>query len=345
MRIPQHIIISRTDSIGDIVLAMPVAAVLKQQFKGIKIALLGRAYTRDIALACEHIDEFISLDDFMQQDVFINGEKPDTIIHLTAEAPIAKRALKLKIPVRIGTSRRLFHLWTCNRFVWLNRKNSSLHESQLNLKLLKPLGIKKIFSLSEIANLYGLNRLQKLSNEYLPLLHPEKFNLIIHPKSRGSSREWPLDHFITLINLLDANEYNILLSGVEAEIPFVEQIAGKVNKPVINIAGKISLPQFIPLISEADAVLANSTGPVHIAAALGKPAIGIYPPLKTKDPGRWGPVGPKAIVFVRKINCSECKFTNDHCSCMNAIEPLSIKASLDQFMQSKKMSFMKIPNT
>ena len=331
----ENIILSRTDSIGDIVMAMPVAAALKKQFPGIIVAILGRPYTRQIALACEYVDEFITVDEFLQNEILIHGKMPSAIVHLTTEAPLAKRAMQLKIPIRIGTSRRLFHLWTCNRFVWLNRKNSGLHETQLNLKLLKPLGMKSNYTLQEIGISYGLNRLENLHEEFQKLLHKEKYNLIIHAKSRGSSREWPLDHFISLINLLDDDDYHILLSGVAEELPFIEQLLSKINKQVTVIAGVLPLTQFLPFVQQADAVLANSTGPVHIAAALGKDVLGIYPPLKSKEPRRWGPVGPKAQIFVLDKNCMDCKDTPDNCHCIRSIQPFTIKASLDKLMGSK----------
>ncbi|MEO6489943.1 MAG: glycosyltransferase family 9 protein [Ferruginibacter sp.] len=336
MRVLENIIISRTDSIGDIVMAMPVATVLKKQFPGIKIAVLGKAYTRDMAMACENVDQFITVEEFMQTDILIDGNKPKAMLHLTTESEVAKRALKLNIPIRIGTSRRLFHLWTCNRFVWLNRKNSGLHETQLNLKLLQPIGIKVTLSLENIGRSYGLTRLEELTGPNKSFLSNDKYNLIIHAKSRGSSREWPLQNFIKLINSLDEGSYNIILSGVKEEIPFINEIVKNINKPVNVIAGQIGLKQFIPFVKAADAVLSNSTGPVHIAAALGKDVIGIYPPLRSKEPARWGPVGPKAKVFVLDKSCIDCKLTPDHCSCINAIEPISIKIALDKLMEEKR---------
>ena len=330
------IILSRTDSIGDIVMVMPVAATLKKNFPGVKVAILGQAYTRDIAATCEHIDTFITTDEFLNNEVLIFGKKPSAIIHLTTQPHIASRAARLKIPIRIGTSRRLYHLWTCNRFVWLNRKNSGLHEIQLNLALLKPLGIRKKYSLEEIATMYGLSKYGSLMPRYEQLLEHGKYNLVIHPKSQGNAREWPLTHFIGLINMLNGEHYNIFLSGVAKELPFVEEIVKKVNKRVHVIAGDISLAQFISFISKADGIVTNSTGPVHISAALGKDTIGIYPPLRSKDPGRWGPVGIRAQVFVFEKKCTDCIATPDHCDCMFKIEPAAVKATLDKMAISKK---------
>ena len=336
MKIPENIIISRTDSIGDIILALPVAGVLKKYFPGIKIALMGKEYTKEMVMASGHIDEFIDVNDFLRKQIFINNKKPAAIIHLLTNKIIAKRAAQLKIPLRIGTTGRIYHWFTCNKLVRLSRNRSHLHEAQLNLKLLKPFGINTSFSFEDISGLYALTRLQPLSGKYSGLLEKDKYNIIIHPKSQGNAREWPADHFIQLINLLDAAAYNIFISGVEKEKEYVRQIIKKINKPVTDIAGIIPLGQFISFIAQCDGVVANSTGPLHIAAALAKDAIGIYPPLKPKHPGRWGPIGVKTIVFVLNKNCTDCKKNKDHCSCINAIQALEVKAALDKCMLDKK---------
>ena len=55
-----RILISRTDSIGDVVLTLPVAGILKQTFPGCTIIFLGREYTRAVIEACDHVDQFVA---------------------------------------------------------------------------------------------------------------------------------------------------------------------------------------------------------------------------------------------------------------------------------------------
>jgi heptosyltransferase-3 len=60
---------------------------------------------------------------------------------------------------------------------------------------------------------------------------------------------------------------------------------------VINLTGKLSLQQFIAFINHCDVLIAASTGPLHIASALGKKAIGLFAPMRPIHPGRWKPIG------------------------------------------------------
>jgi len=335
MKIPGNVLITRIDSIGDVVLALPVAGELKKHFPGIKVGLIGAPYTKAIVDACVHIDSFIDVSDFVQKEIFIAGQKPQAIIHLNTNAALSERAAKLGIPIRIGTMSRLFHWKYCNKLVWLSRTYEGFHEIDGNLKLLKPFGINKKYSHEEMAGLYGLNKIESLSPELNSLLDKTKFNIILHPKSKGNAREWPLYNFIELINSLDPATYNIFISGVENEKKYVHQIVDSVSVPVHDISGKIPLEQFIPFIASSDGIVSSSTGPLHLAAALGINALGIYSSLKGKDIARWGPIGYKTQAFALIKDCSDCKVAKDHCVCINSILPSTIKVALDKLANEK----------
>ena len=336
--IPENIIISRTDSIGDVVLTLPVATVLKRHFPEIKIGFLGKAYTRPVIEACSSVDKFIDVNDFMNKPVTVCGEKPAAILHVLPNAAIAKRAKKLKIALRIGTTNRIYHWLTCNKLVKLSRKNSSLHEAQLNLKLLQPFGISHDFSLQEAGQLFAFDNIQPLPQQFASLIDKNKYNLILHPKSQGSGREWGLENFIKLIGSLNKSHYRIFVSGTQKEREHLQPIFDAAADSVTDITGLFDLNQFISFIDQCDGIVANSTGPLHIAAALGKDAVGIYPPIRPMHPGRWAPLGPKAKVFVLDKYCTDCKNNNAACRCIISILPAQIKAWLDKTSAEKMLT-------
>jgi len=328
--IPKSIIISRTDSIGDVVLTLPVATVLKKHFPEMKIGFMGKSYTQPVIEACKSVDQFIDVNNFMNGTVTISGEKPEAILHVLPVAAIAFRAKKLKIPLRIGTTNRIYHWLTCNKLVKLSRKNSNLHEAQLNLKLLEPFGITRDFSLCEIGQSFAMKNIQPLSEKFAAFVQKDKYNLILHPKSQGNAREWGLDNFIRLINLLDTEKYKIFISGVEKERKLLQPVFDKTGEKVTDITGLMNLTEFISFIAACDGFVANSTGPLHIAAALGKNAFGIYPPIRPMHPGRWAPLGPKAEVFVLDKFCIDCKSDKNQCHCINEVDPIWLKDALDK---------------
>lgn len=328
--LPRNIVISRTDSIGDVILTLPVTAVLKQHFPGVIIGFLGKSYTRPVIEACKFVDEFIDVDDFLQKKVLLRGEPVECILHVFPVPRIAKRAVELRIPLRIGTQNRIYHWFTCNKLIKLSRKRSDLHEAQLNLAFLKPFGIHESFSLQQIAQWIGLEKLQPLPAQFASLIQKNKYNLILHPKSQGSAREWPLQNFLQLIQMLDTNRFNIFVSGTAKEKEHLQWLFENAGEKVTDITGKMSLREFMAFINACDGMVANSTGPLHIAAALGKDALGIYPPMRPVHPGRWAPLGKNAQVFVLDKQCSECKDNNAPCSCIMNIPAAWLKETLDK---------------
>lgn len=324
----QNVIISRTDSIGDVILTLPLAKLIKQRHPHIKVAFLGKAYTRPVIDCCAFVDEFIDVNDFLNKPVTICGQAAESIIHVFPVKEIAQRAKALNITWRIGTTNRLYHWSTCNKLVKLSRKNSNLHEAQLNARLLQPFGIDEIFPLEVLGEATGLSNTVTPDPRFTSLIEPQKFNLILHPRSQGSAREWGLDNFAALIKLLPQDKYNIFISGTSKERESLDELFATAGELVTDICGMMDLAQFIAFIKGCDGLVANSTGPLHIAAALGKRAVGIYPPLRPMHPGRWQPLGPRAVYLVKDTTCTDCKKNPAACHCMKDIRPEQVAALL-----------------
>lgn len=316
------LVISRTDSIGDVVLTLPMAGYVKKHFPKCRIVFVGRNYTRDVVAVSEFVDEFISWDETHTLP------KADAIIHVFPQKQIAHAAKKAKIGIRVGTTNRLFHWGTCNKLIRLSRKNSDLHESQLNFKLLKFLNIPTDVSLGEMKNYYGFKKVQTLQEDWLMQIDKSRMNVILHPKSKGSAREWGLDNFSELISALPEAKFKIFISGTKEEGELCKPLLEK-HKDIIDLTGKLSLKQFIAFINAADALVAASTGPLHIASALGKKAIGLFAPMRPIHPGRWMPVGKDAHVAVLNKDCSDCRKSMD-CHCIREITSKQIVDLLNQ---------------
>ncbi|MBX9702788.1 MAG: glycosyltransferase family 9 protein [Silvanigrellaceae bacterium] len=334
-----RIVISRTDNIGDVILTLPMAGVIKQYLPHSKVIFLGKNYTKEIINGSIFVDEFYSWDEvqgFGKKEIidFFHNLHADVFIHVFPNYHIAKIAKKAQIKTRIGTSRRIYHLLFCNALVPLSRKNSPhLHESQLNLKLLQPLGIDQEFSLQTIPNFYGFKKFISLPDQIQSLLDQKKFNLILHPKSKGSAREWGLNNFAHFLSLLPKEKFNVFLTGTKEESVEIERTLLSSHPHVINLVGKLTLGELISFIKQADGLIAASTGPLHIASAVGKHALGLYPPLKSMIPDRWGPIGShaQALVSLPKEGrfCKlSCKL---NCLCMNRLSPENVVKVVDNW--------------
>jgi ADP-heptose:LPS heptosyltransferase len=320
------IIISRTDSIGDVVLTLTMAGVIKKFYPNSKIIFLGKTYTKPVVELSKYVDEFINWDELQKNKnavEVLKNYKADVFIHVFPNKEIAKLVKATKIPLRIGTFGRLHHILTCNKKILFTRKKSDLHESQLNLKLLSPLGIAQHFELDELATLYGFENIPLLKPELQSLIDPHRFNLILHPKSKGSAKEWGLNNYLELTKLLPKDQFKIFISGTEEEGKLIGNTFNPSVDGYVSLIGKLNLTDFIAFIAKTDGLIAASTGPLHIAAALNKKAIGLYSPKRPIHPGRWKPVGQHAQAVVFDTNCEKCSKGLD-CDCISKIEPQTI---------------------
>jgi heptosyltransferase-3 len=308
-----------------------MAGLIKKHFPECKVYFLGRSYTKDIIGLSRFVDEFINYDEVeklgtKEQIHFFKKYNTDIFLHVFPKKQIASIAKKAGIPLRVGTTNRAYHWLTCNKLIKLSRKNSDLHESQLNLKLLSFLNINTDLNLTEIKDLYGFTRILKLQTEYSNLLDKNKFNVILHPKSKGSAKEWGLDNFEKLIAMLPDDKFKVFISGTEQDGKLMRDFLNE-NTKATDITGKLSLEQFIAFIAQSDGLVAASTGPLHIAAALGKVAVGLFSPKRPIHPGRWMPVGKNAHYLVYDKDCAKCS-KKQECDCIVKIDPKQILALL-----------------
>ncbi|MET4105418.1 glycosyltransferase family 9 protein [Hymenobacter sp. UYP22] len=327
-------LISRTDAIGDVVLTLPVAGRLKQLFPECRVLLLGRTYTQAVAAACPWLDDFLNLDELLHlpeaaQVAALQATGADTILHVFPNKQLAWLARRAGIRCRVGTRNRWFHWLTCTKLVTLSRRHSPLHEAQLNLHMLHGLGQTGTMPLAAVAPLVQLTPTVPLRPELCQLLaarQPQQLNVILHPRSRGSAREWGLGHFGTLARLLHQAGHRVFITGTAAEgeelRPWLHE-----HQPYLtaDLTGQLGLPEFLAFIAAADGLVAGSTGPLHLAAALGRHALGLYPPIRPMHPGRWAPLGPHAsYVVYDKPHCQECRAQPAACSCIKALEPMQV---------------------
>lgn len=330
-QILKRVVISRPDAIGDVILTLPVCGLIKKNYPDIKIIFLGQTYTKDVIECCEYVDDFLNADMLLKLNdidaaLQLKSLNADAIIHVFPNKRIATVAKKAGIKLRIGTTNRLFHWTTVNKLVPLSRKNSQLHESQLNCKLLEGIGIKEIPGLEEMYKYIGFTKVPALNTSMASLIDKNKTSIILHPKSNASAREWSLERYGELINLLPKDNYQIFISGSDKEKTLLSDWIKTLPPEVTDITGKLSLKEFISFINEVDFLVAASTGPLHIAAACGINAIGIYPPIKPMHPGRWQPIGKNASVVCKQISCNQCKNEPQQCVCMNDISAQQIRS-------------------
>lgn len=314
---PNKILISRTDAIGDVCLTLPVCQALKSAFPNSELTYLCRSYTSAVVACFKPIDQVLLLDELQQLDNQTRNKvlgQYDVVLHLFPNQIVAKWCKQARIPLRIGTAHRFFHLFTCNSRPRFSRKRSALHEAQLNFKLLAPLGITEVPSLQELnANLSF--RVPVLSAALAT--QDWRQAVLLHPKSNGSGVEYPIEKYVELSKYLVEIGYQVYFTGTEKEgACFRAQIP--VHSNISDATGKWDLQTFIYIISKAKALVACSTGPYHLAGLSGIRAVGLFASRKPIHPGRWAALGKGATALVFDPNCQLCA-EGRACTCVAQI--------------------------
>ena len=331
----QKILISRTDAIGDLILTLPMVDVIKQNIADAKVFILAQNYNKSIVQSAPLVDGFIDWTELEKQkesDIIAELQKQnfDAIINVFPNKKIAKASKQAAIPIRIGTSHRYYHWLTCNRLINLSRKKSNLHEAQLNIMLLKKLNIPSEFTLDEIKKFGRIIPFAKLPDDINLLINKSSNRkIILHPKSKGSAKNWNIFNFMKLAEILYKNNFDVFITGTAEESDLIRTELGSKIPNATDLMGKLTLSELITFISKCDFLVACSTGPLHIGAALGINVIGLYPPIRPMHPVRWRPIGNANVLCANK-ECSICR-KSANCKCIDEISPEQVlKIILDK---------------
>ena len=309
------ILIIRPDRIGDLTLSLPVAETIKSNHPDSAIYYLASAYAAPLLKYCDYIDDFIpyTRPDGQKCRVaeLIEGLEAhhfDLAIFLKADWLSAFAVLAANIKTRIGTSRRACS-FLFNKRVAVARKKSGMHEIDLNLRLLEPLGVE----------LNPGSSRPRLNPELKPWPNEKEYSLpaeyvVIHLGSKGSAANWPIDRYGELVSRL-SERIAAIVTG-QGNFPIA------VPNQAMSLINKTNLDDLVNILSRAKLVISGGTGPLHLAGALGKPVIGFFPNRPHLSPTRWGPRTAKSYAFTAlEQSGHSCRIRdNGSCQCMDSIK-------------------------
>lgn len=163
------------------------------------------------------------------------------------------------------------------------------HETERHLALMHHLGIRSDDTHLEFP-LYPQDE-EDLQSAGL-LFEPCSY-VCVHPGSRGSWRQWPVEYFAELADYSAERGKTIVLTGTAEELSIVQETASLMHHTPVIAAGRTTLGAAGLLIKNAFALISNCTGVSHIASAMDTPGVIIS---MDGEPERWGPLN-KDVLF------------------------------------------------
>lgn len=142
----------------------------------------------------------------------------------------------------------------------------------------------------------------------------------IHPGARPPARRWPPERFAAVADeLARCFGARIVVMAGPGEESLADEVRQRMGARAIDVAGRLSIGGLAALLSKLDLVIANDSGPAHLAEAVGTKSITIFGPA---DPNRWAPLEQTVNrVIYKKVACSPCphwECPTDH-RCMRRI--------------------------
>jgi heptosyltransferase I len=151
--------------------------------------------------------------------------------------------------------------------------------------------------------------------------------IAIQPGARWNNKRWPVQNFAELVRLL-ATEFpdvRFAILGNDDDKPLGKIVACAEPARCLNLCGQTSLPEMVEWLRLSELMITNDTGPMHVAAALGKPLVALFGPT---EPRRTGPYGKLDSVLQIDLPCSPCMKSRCHYEkrneCLKAILPAMV---------------------
>ncbi len=151
--------------------------------------------------------------------------------------------------------------------------------------------------------------------------------ITLQPGARWQNKRWPVNYFAEVVRSLSQRLPNARFAvlGDNGDQPLGETIQRAAPERCLNLCGATSLSEMIEWVRRCHLMITNDTGPMHVAAALGKPLVALFGPT---EPARTGPYGQLNSVLRLDLPCAPCLSANCHFAqpeeCLRALAPQKV---------------------
>jgi ADP-heptose:LPS heptosyltransferase len=312
---PRHVLVVRTDHLGDMLLTLPIVDALKSASPECRVSVLASPVNAEAARHHPLVDH-VEVDSLEAKGSGLRGLRRvvSQVRRLRCDAavvahPTPRLALALYVagvPIRVGTAYRAYSFLFTHRVHEHRRRPPWQHESQYNVNLLRPLGVETT------AAPPTWRVAAEESDAVEKLLHERGLRgeqlVIVHPGNAGSAMNWSPEQFGALGTRLVHDGMRVAITGGPGEVALTATTARAVGPEAIDLGGVLTLGQLAALLSRCAVYVGSATGPTHLAAAVGAPVVALYSPLRSSAPARWGPLGQRVTVLQPPVNmvCPTC---------------------------------------
>ena len=300
------ILVRSTNWIGDAVMTTPALGALRAAFPHAEIVLVANPVVSELLALHPCCDRVIVYDKkgphrgargLLRFSRSLAEERFDLAILLQHAIEAAIMAVLARIDRRagFGTDGRRLLLTHC---VPMNGEIRKIHHARRDLYLLERLGIPTV---DTGLSLFCSDREKDWARR---VLGAGGWVAINPGAAFGSAKRWYPERFAAVADVL-ASKYGfrVLLIGGVGEMQIGAQIAETMHSSPLNLTGKTSVRQLMALLGEMDLVVTNDSGPMHVAAAFGRPTVALFGPT---DHRTTSPVCSGYGIVRKETECAPC---------------------------------------
>ncbi len=310
-----RILLIKPSSLGDIIHALPTLSAIRRRYPKAHIAWLVKNEWAEILEGHPDLNEVLSVDrrwrSWLSLIARLRQSRYDVAVDLQGlfRSGLVTGLSGARIRVGFAEAREgspLFYtdrvtLPVLSRAPW---RLLPMHAVDRNLTLAAHLGADTrepsfpIPAFSEEAR-----RVQRALAELgLP---PADVLVAVAPADRRSVRSWAVERFAeAAARLQNTQGVRIVLLGTPAPRWIGEPFAAAVGTGLVDLVGKTTVRELVALLRRVRLLLANDSAPLHIAAAVGTPVVGLFGPT---NPARARPYGEGHRVVQAGLACSPCE--------------------------------------
>lgn len=336
-----HILVIKISSAGDVVLATASLRAIRRKFPQAKVYCLTGKESRKILQNCPYLDGLIIYDPFFKDKGILKFFK------------LASRLRKYRFDKIIDLqNNRKSHLLSFLSFPresygYDNGKGSFLlNHPAKNFKTAMP----PVAHQFQILKLLGINEGESQALELWPSRRDEEYiaelfeaewlgnarHIVgIHLAAKWKTKNWPIEYMAKLCDLLSAKNIRVIITGAEKDKPILSRLLTLTRSKPSIFVGKTDIVQLAALVKRCQVFITPDSAPLHVAAAVGTPAIAFFGPT---DSSRHTPPGDKIIIMEKKPSCAPCY--NSHCRvlthvCMKEITVEEVERTVESLLMDE----------
>jgi ADP-heptose:LPS heptosyltransferase len=320
-----RILVVRADRLGDVILSTPVFDAIRNHYPTAQVHALVREPVASILTGLRSVQGLLIYEPEGRHRGFkgfrrlvreLRAGRFRIAVVLQSQWRLALALALAGVPYRLGPLSKLYSFVLYNRGIRQHRSQVEMHETDYNLQLLAKLGIRVgTRSIATRARVSAAQRERALAWLREAGWDGSESFVAIHPGMGNSALNWPEESYSQLAKRLLKDGKRVLLTGGLHESELIARVAERIGAGpesgrlmvYVNRGGD-SVDFLGALYERAAVVVAPSTGPMHLAVAVGRPVVTFYPPIRVQSAIRWGPYLPdesRAAILVPEVYCGE----------------------------------------